>query len=278
VFGFLHSASEPSLIRLRNPLQSERDVMRPTLVPSLLEIVASNLKHESTVCIAELAHVYLDGKGDELPDERNLLALAMTGSRDPFGRFGSSGTIDYFDLKGIVDELMSSFRLPGATVSRADHPGLHPGRSATVSVGDTPIALLGELRPDVAAAFGLEDQRVAVSEIDLDRVLALQSADPVQVRVPHYLPVHQDFAIVVEESSPAADVEAALRAGAGPLVTNVTLFDVFTGNPIPNGKKSLAYRVTFTAPDRPLTDADLGKVRGRIERSLAQRVNGVLRA
>ncbi len=277
-FGFLHQTHESCLIRLRNPLQSERDVMRPTLVPSLLEIVASNLKHESTVRIAEMAHVYLDGSGDELPDERNLLALAMTGARDPFGRFGSSGTIDYFDLKGIVDELMTSFRLPEATVSRANHPGLHPGRSATVSVGETAIAMLGELRPDVAAAFGLEDQRVAVAEIDLDRVLALQSADPIQVKVPHYLPVQQDFAIVVDESSPAADVEVALRAGAGPLVTNVTLFDVFTGSPVPEGKKSLAYRVTFTAPDRPLTDADLGKVRGRIERSLAQRVDGVLRA
>jgi phenylalanyl-tRNA synthetase beta chain len=96
--------------------------------------------------------------------------------------------------------------------------------------------------------------------------------------VPHYLPVQQDFAIVVEESTPAADVEGALRAGAGPLVTGVTLFDVFRGNPVPDGKKSLAYRVTFTAPDRPLTDADLGKVRGRIERSLSQRVSGVLRA
>lgn len=277
-FGFLHAAAKSDLVRLRNPLQSERDVMRPTLVPSLLEIVASNLKHESTVRLAETAHIYLDEDGDELPDERNLLALAMTGARDPFGRFGSSGTIDYFDLKGIVDELMSSLNLSGPTVSRADHPGLHPGRSATVSVGDTAIALLGELRPDVAAAFGLEDQRVVVAEIDLDRVLALQSADPIQVKVPHYLPVHQDFAIVVDESSPAAHVEAALRAGAGPLVTNVTLFDVFTGNPVPDGKKSLAYRVTFTAPDRPLTDADLGKVRSRIERSLTQRVDGVLRA
>ena len=119
---------------------------------------------------------------------------------------------------------------------------------------------------------------MAVAEIDLDRVLALQSADPIQVKVPHYLPVQQDFAIVVDESSPAADVEAALRAGAGPLMTNVTLFDIFTGSPVPEGKKSLAYRVTFTAPDRPLTDADLGKVRSRIERSLAQRVDGVLRA
>ncbi len=277
-YGFLHAACESSLIRLRNPLQSERDVMRPTLVPSLLEIVASNLKHEATVRVAEMAHVYLDGTGDELPDERNLLSIAMTGNRDPFGRFGSSGSFDYFDLKGIVDEILTSCRLPGATVSRADHPGLHPGRSALVSIGDTAIALLGELRPDVAAAFDLEEQRVVVAEIDLDRILALQSAEPVQIRVPHYLPVQQDFAIMVDESIPAADIEGALRAGAGPLVTGVTLFDVFRGSPVPDGKKSLAYRVTFTAPDRPLTDADLGKVRGRIERSLSQRVNGVLRA
>ena len=95
--------------------------------------------------------------------------------------------------------------------------------------------------------------------------------------MPRFLPVEQDFAIVVDEEMPAADVEAALRAGAGPLATTVTLFDIYRGPQTGENRKSLAYRVTFTAPDRALTDAELGKVRERIARSL-RKIGGELRA
>jgi phenylalanyl-tRNA synthetase beta chain len=100
---------------------------------------------------------------------------------------------------------------------------------------------------------------------------------PADISVPRFLPVEQDFAIVVTEEAPAAGVEAALRAGAGPLATAVTLFDIYRGPQIGDNRKSLAYRVTFTAPDRALTDAELGKVRDRIARSL-QKIGGELRA
>jgi phenylalanyl-tRNA synthetase beta chain len=95
--------------------------------------------------------------------------------------------------------------------------------------------------------------------------------------VPRFLPVEQDFAIVVEENTPAGSVEEVLRGAAGPLASGFRLFDIYQGPQIGEGKKSLAYRITFTAPDRALTDNDLGKVRTRIEKSLKQRVNGTLR-
>jgi phenylalanyl-tRNA synthetase beta chain len=95
---------------------------------------------------------------------------------------------------------------------------------------------------------------------------------------PRFLPVEQDFAIIVDTAVPAASVEAALRAGAGPLATSATLFDVFQGPQIGDNKKSLAYRINFTAPDRALTDADLTKTRSRIEKALRQQVSGTLRA
>ena len=98
-----------------------------------------------------------------------------------------------------------------------------------------------------------------------------------QITVDRFLPVEQDFAIIVDRATPAAEVQTALLAGAGPLVTNVALFDTFEGEQIGEGNKSLAYRVTFTAPDRALTDAELGKVRKRIEKTLKNRVQGSLR-
>jgi phenylalanyl-tRNA synthetase beta chain len=99
-----------------------------------------------------------------------------------------------------------------------------------------------------------------------------------RITVDRYLPVEQDFAVIVPRHTPAADVQDALLYGAGPLATNITLFDVFTGQQIGEDNKSLAYRITFTAPDRALTDAELGKVRKRIEKTLKQRVQGQLRA
>ena len=277
-FGFLHRVPDSNLVRVRNPLQADREVMRPTLIPSMLDIAATNLKHESTVRLAELARVYLTPELDGLPEERNVITLVMAGARDPFTRFGITGQMDYFDVKGAVDALVASFGLPEGTIDRGDHPGLHPGRSATLSIGAHRVALFGEIRPDVAATFGLEGIRVSVAEIDLDLVHRLRSGATPQVRVPQFLPVYQDFAVIVDAATPASDVATALRDGAGPLVTGVILFDVFTGAQIGEGKKSLAYRVTFTAPDRALTDADLGKVRKGIARSLTQKVGGVLRA
>jgi phenylalanyl-tRNA synthetase beta chain len=185
--------------------------------------------------------------------------------------------LDYFDLAGIVESLLNRAGLTELRVERACVPGLHPGRTAAAVINETRIAVVGELSPSVANQWDLDEHRVAVAEIDLAAVLSLLPERVGEVVVPRFLPVEQDFAIVVDEQTPAAEVEASLREGAGPLVTAVTLFDIYQGRQIGEGKKSLAYRVTFTAPDRALTDAELVRVRSRIERTLAERVSGSLR-
>jgi phenylalanyl-tRNA synthetase beta chain len=275
----LHPIAPSSLIRLRNPIHAERDILRPTLLPSLLLIAAENLKHERSVSLFENARVYLPSTA-ELPHEANTLAIVRAGKREPLSRFASAdqGDLDYFDLKGMIDALLERLGVDDAHFAPATVPYLHPGRAAELSVGGKRLGLLGELRPDRAAAFGIETPRVAVAEIDLDVLLSVAKPIPENVRVPHYLPVEQDFAIVVAEEIPAADVAAALRSGAGPLATGVALFDIYRGPQIGEGNKSLAYRVTFTAPDRALTDAELGKVRERIARTLQKQVHGELRA
>jgi phenylalanyl-tRNA synthetase beta chain len=276
--GFLHAARAGDLLALRNPLQSGRNLLRPTLIPSLLETAAENLKHERSVRLVELARAYLPCARNELPNEASTAALVIAGERDPFGRFASPENLDFFDLKGAVDVLFARLGLEDVVYASASHPSLHPGRAAEARLGEDRLALLGELRPDVAAAFGLEDVRVAVAEVDLDLALARTTAEQRQIRVPRYLPVEQDFAVVVADETPAGEVERAILAGAGPLAIGIALFDVFRGPQLGEGKKSLAYRVTFTAPDRALTDDDLIKVRPKIERTVAQRVGGSLRA
>lgn len=273
----LHGVSLGDVIRLRNPLHADRDVLRPTLLPSLIAIAAENLKHQRGVRLFETAHVYLPGEG-ELPREANTLALLIAGAREPLSRFAAEGELDYFDLKGMIEALLGRLRITGASFRAAALPPFHPGRSAELLIGEQRAGILGELRPDRATAFGIDVDRVALAELDMDMLLAASSPNPSDVKAPQFLPVEQDFAVVVGETTPAADVELALRAGAGPLATAVALFDMYRGPQVGDDRKSLAYRVTFTAPDRALTDAELGKVRDRIARTLRQRVGGELRA
>jgi phenylalanyl-tRNA synthetase beta chain len=273
----IHPIDFASVIYLRNPVQADRDILRPTLLPSLLATAAENLKHERAVSLFENARVYLPST-QELPHEANVLAFVLAGQRQPLSRFnGSNADLDYFDLKGIIEALYLRLGLTGAHFKPVDLPYLHPGRSAEIHIGERRIGLLGELRPDRAAAFGIDVARVIVAEIDLDAVLEMAKPTPENVRVPHFLPVEQDFAIAVAEQTAAAEVEEALRAGAGALATGVALFDIYRGPQIGEANKSLAYRVTFTAPDRALTDSELSKVRERIGRALRQRVGGELR-
>jgi phenylalanyl-tRNA synthetase beta chain len=275
----VHPVDFSSLIRLRNPLQADRDILRPTLLPSLLSLAAENLKHERGVRLFEIARVYLPAP-EELPREANVLGIVLAGEREVLHRFGAGEkeALDFFDLKGMIEALLPRLGVEGASVRGVESSFLHPGRAAELVVANQRIGVFGELRPDRAQAFGIEAPRVAVAEFDLDALREVSNPVPTEVRVPRFLPVEQDFAIVVAEETPAGDVEAALRAGAGPLATGVALFDIYRGPQIGDGRKSLAYRVTFTAPDRALTDGELGKVRERIARSLRQRVSGELRA
>jgi phenylalanyl-tRNA synthetase beta chain len=274
--GFLFSVRFDDLLKIKNPLQSGRNILRPTIVPSLLESVSQNLKHSPSVRLFELARIYLPTTRDELPTEIEVAAIAISGRREPLGLGTHDKELDYFDLKGIVDELFARLSID-AVVTAEPFPGLHPGRSAVYRAGDSVIARIGEVHPETSRQFGIEDTRVTVAELDLQRVLKLQPEKPAEVRVPRFLPVEQDFAVVVDEATRGNEVSNALLAGAGPLATGITLFDVYRGGQVGEGMKSLAFRVSFTAPDRQLTDADLVSARTRIERVLKQRVNGVLR-
>lgn len=273
----IHATPYATLIKVRNPLQADRNILRPTLLASLLSSAAENLKHERGVRLFEAARVYLPSN-DELPREANTLAIVIAGKRAPLDRFNDErGDLDFFDVKGAVDALLSRLGIANPEYRAIENPMLHPGRSAELFIGGELIGLLGELHPDRASAFGIETPRTAVAEIDLDTVLAAANPVPANVRVPRFLPAEQDFAIVVREEMPAGDVESALRSGAGPLASGFSLFDIYRGPQIGEGNKSLAYRVVFTAPDRALTDAELGKVREKIAREIRKRVGGELR-
>ena len=269
-------------VRLVNPVVADERNMRTSALPRLIATLAENLKHESSVRFFEIGHVFLSQGPGELPQEPSLLAIAIAGNRHHFDRFnsksGAGDQLDYFDVKGLIDGVLERHPVTDFKFDRFEHPILHPGRTAALYSGETRFGFIGEVRPDRAEEFGVSGPRLIVAEVSLSLMAELSAERTGRtITVDRFLPVEQDFAVVVEKSTPAGDVEDALRSAARPLASNVTLFDIFEGEQIGLENKSLAYRVTFTAPDRALTDAELGKVRTRIEKVLRQRVGGQFR-
>jgi phenylalanyl-tRNA synthetase beta chain len=276
--GVLTPRPIDSLVKLVNPINAERPYLRNTLVPALLEATSANLRHQRRVALFELARVYLPNGRDDLPTEVQTLGLVLAGNRDDLNRFTSNDQLDFFDLKGIVEAALAHIAVRDLRFEASTAPGLHPGRTARLLLGDEFVGLIGELHPKAAAAFGIEGVRVSVAEIDVEALVKRSVKLDSAISTPKFLPVEQDLAVVVPNERAAAEVEETIRGSAGQLLTGLVLFDVFRGEQIGAENKSLAYRLTFTSPGRALTDDDLVKVRAKIERTLKQQVGGRLRA
>jgi len=242
---------DPVGIELLNPLVAEESVLRTSLRPGLLAVLAYNGSHRATgTRLFEIGTVFPPPEGTLLPDEEEHLAVALAGSEAP-------------DAVEAWQVLVEALAVPGASVENAELPGLHPTRGARVLVGGSPVGVVGEVDPAVLDRHGI-DERVAYLEIDLGAVLA--AADDARP----YRPVSRfpssdiDLAFVVADAVPATAVEATIDAAAGQLLVRLALFDVFRSEQMGEGRRSLAYALRLQARDRTLTDADVADVRDRV--------------
>jgi phenylalanyl-tRNA synthetase beta chain len=213
-----------------------------------------------------------------LPDERRHIGIAMVGPRTPRSWLGSSEPLDFYDLKGVVDTVCHALDVsPSYAPSR--HPSLHPGRSAEVCAGDQRLGILGQLHPVVAERFDLEGARgpVLVAELDFERLLGARKPLLTVITPSRFPSADRDIAIVVDESAAHADVEAVILEAGAPLLEHVELFDVYRGEPIPPGRKSLAFALRYRAADRTLEDEEVSAAHGRIEDALRTRFKGEVR-
>lgn len=270
---------EKNYIKISNPLSSEREYMRRTLMASLLETVRDNLRYAERVSIFEVARVYLPREGKELPDEPRRLCIAMTGPREEHSWLaGPPDNMDFYDLKGVLETLLARLGAEGATFEPGEHPTFHPGRTAFLKVDGRVIGVLGEVHPMVRENFDLPNQPVCLLELDLEALL--EKAKPIRhmEAIPRFPPVTQDIALVVDEEVPAKVVEEHILQAGSPLLTKVALFDLYRGEQIPPGKKSLAYSLTFQSQERTLKDREVAKVQERIVQHLKRKLGAVLRA
>ena len=230
-------------VTVENPLGEETSLMRTTALPSLLNALAGNeAARNQNARLFELAMTYRPG-GEKLPDERPVLIL------------GGYGGMDFFSLKGAVETLLETLRVKNVTFESTQESACHPGRCAVVRAGQTTLGFLGEIHPDVSRAFDCE-QRLYAAELDFLTMLSVRAPEETFKPLPRFPAVTRDLAVVCDDHVSAAALQDAIRKGAGPLLVDCRIFDVYTGSQIAAGRKSAAFALTLRASDRTLTDAE----------------------
>ncbi|HJL19459.1 MAG TPA: phenylalanine--tRNA ligase subunit beta [Sandaracinaceae bacterium LLY-WYZ-13_1] len=269
-------------VALANPLSEERAVMRTSLLPGLLADVARARRHQAgAVRLFEVARTYHPVPGEALPREPLELAIALAGPR--VEHVGRTGELDFYDGKGaLVSVLEAAFGAAPETVAddALDEaaPYLHPRRRARVRIGGRDVGVLGEVHPDVGDELDL-DARVVYGAVDVEALLEAVRARgvPQASPLPRFPAVGRDLAVVVDEATEAGAVASVLREAGGALLEEVELFDVYRGQGVPDGHKSLAYRIVYRDPDATLTDKRVEKAHRGVVKTARERLGATVR-
>jgi phenylalanyl-tRNA synthetase beta chain len=283
-------AAQANYVTLANPTTPERVAMRHSLLNSVLEVAAENSKNVERVQLFEVGHIYLppsaaeDMSGAEeaiLPLEQRRLAIVMTGPREEMSwRPADINPVDFFDLKGILETLLAGLHVENVTSEAAQARAYYPGRVAALKVNGDAVGLFGQLHPLLVEAYELQvdsEQPVLAADFDLDLLLAQVPDGHVVGSIPRFPPVQQDIAVIVDEAVPAEKVQALISQTGQPLLTQVRLFDVYRGEQIGPGKKSLAYSLTFQSEKSTLTDKVVARQQQNIVKRLEHELGAKLR-
>lgn len=271
-------AKHDEYVRLANPIAPEKSVLRRSLVASVIDSLEKNIRYSEAFSFFEIGSVFEPHK-NELPDEPRKLAIAMTGLREATAwDVKDSPKLDFFDLKGRIELMLSGLRLTNISyTATSSYSHLHPGKAAEVKVGDKVIGAFGEMHPLVKEQYELGDSPVLVAEFDLDIMRAIAPTYGIKT-IPETPPIYEDIALIVDEAVPAEKIEALIRQTGGRSVTDVRLFDLYRDEKIGEGKKSLAYALTYQAEDKTMTDADAAAIRNKIVKRLEKEVGAKLRS
>ncbi len=261
----LPASVEP--VRVANPMTSEQEYLRSSLRPGLLTNAAQNEKHqEQGLNLFEMGRVYFPREND-LPVEEELLAGIVT-------REDSVGEEGFLSVKGILETLLERLRVD-ARFEAGEDPGLYPGRVVHLLVDNDELGVLGEVHPHVAETFDVQASSVYLFEIKMEKLFQHVPEYRRYKPIPRFPGMVRDLALVMDASVQARKVEEIIRSF--PLVTSVKLFDIYTGDQVKSGKKSLAYRVLYQSPERTLTEEEVNIVQAQLVQKLDQEVGVALR-
>ena len=246
-------------VTIANPLGEDTSVMRTTALPSMMQTLARNYNNRNeSACLYELASVYLPAeKSDELPEEKPMLVCGMYGEG-----------FDFFAAKGMVEALLGRLGITGWEIAAgADDPAYHPGRCGKLAIGGEMFGVIGELHPKVMENYGMDCRAVSFT-LDVNALFRHAALERAYRPLPKFPAVSRDLALVCGDGVPAAALEKAIRSGASGLLERVKLFDVYRGNQIESGKKSVAFRVTLRSGDATLTEERVASVMEKVVEEL----------
>lgn len=275
--------AQQRLIPIQNPLNEEFAVLRTSLLPSLLVNAQRNYSHQVTdIRLFEIARVFrlpsdqVDLSAQQLPVEQQHVAGVMVGNLGT-GWYGSAKRpIDFYDLKGVIEGLLEASSVTDYEIKSAALSTFHPGRCAELWHNNVSFGVLGEVHPEVTESFDLSD-RAYLFELNLDTIATLANPEKQFVPIPTHPGISRDLAILVDENLPADQPLTVIHSMGKELVSQAYLFDLYTGNQVPEGKKSLAYSIAYHAKTESLTDAEVDEVHNRIIDKLTSRFQAELR-
>ncbi len=267
-----------NLVRIKNPLREEESFMRTTLVPSLLRNLVYNLSHGNReLRLFETAKTFIGIEPGSLPEEKDHLAAICY--REKTRALYKDETPDFYQLKGMLDALLDELGIRNCTYGRSGESFLHPGRSADIMIDGTKAGFIGALSPSVIEALDIKAQKpsVIILEIDLNNLIASAKREQVYRSLPKYPFVERDTAIVVDSGLEAAQVISYLKSYPSDLIEDISIFDVFQGGNIAEGKKSIAFSIRYRSTEKTLTDEEVESLHKSLVDYITEKTAGQLR-
>jgi phenylalanyl-tRNA synthetase beta chain len=267
-----------NMVPILNPLTEEQSVMRTSLLPGLLEVASRNASFRlMDLQLFEMRRIYLAAEGSELPDEPLHAAGLLTGARDQAGWNRGRESVDFYDVKGIVENIVAALNVPDVSYNASITESFyHPGKSCAVFAGSTRFASLGELHPAVQETYGF-DQPLYYFEIDLEQLVSLSAGTTPVSAPPRFPDTFRDIAMLIDNELETGTVLDCIRSNKIKELGRVELFDVYTGSHVPAGQKSIAVRVRYSSQERTLTDEEVNRLHQKVIENLKKKINVALR-
>jgi phenylalanyl-tRNA synthetase beta chain len=273
----MQGVADGTELRLANPLSSDMSVLRPALSPGLIEALRHNVHHRTNdVALFEIGRVFLNKDG--APREERRLALALTGRRSPPFWSGAERDAKYdsYDLKGILEEFFDQIGIRAVGYSRrADASPLY-AESAAIQLGRQPLGELGQLLPTIARRYDLRDP-VLIAELNLDQILTRRNPAKAFKSLPAFPAIQRDVAMLLPETSTHDAVLALVKQTKPANLESAELFDIYRGQNVPAGQKSVAYSFTYRNVERTLTDAEVNAAHDNLVEQLKAKLQAVVR-
>lgn len=272
------SVDAKEYVEILNPISQDKRVMRTTLLPQMLVSLEKNIRNADRLGFFEMGPVFLPIQNEMLPREEAYLCIGLSGlEHHKSWDQQSPRALDFFDLKGYLEAFLAALHIDNVQYVPAEDPIFHPGKFAQIKIGDTIIGTLGEIHPKTNELYDFLENAVYIAYLCLDTLFELRPSGFKSHSISTYPPVLEDLAVIVPEDMPSTKVMEVIQEAGGKLLTSVTLFDVFKGKQIGEGKKSLAYNLTFQSFEKTLTDKNVEKTRNKIIRALEHNIQAEVR-